>query len=132
MPVAAGPAHGPPAAPTPQTVPGRHTSDTGRQQRHGTIITMPEVHVRLRWPDGTARRYYSPSLVLTEHVEEGAGYPTPELVSRARTALVEASERVRALHGFPCGRAAASLAAIEQDAARHGEAGVVVVEGFDR
>ncbi|GAA4877529.1 MSMEG_0570 family nitrogen starvation response protein [Actinomycetospora straminea] len=94
---------------------------------------MPEVHVRLRWPDGTARRYYSPSLVLTEHVEEGAGYATPDLLVRARTALTEASERVRARYGFPCGLAAASLAAIEQDAARHGAApGVVRVEGFDR
>jgi uncharacterized repeat protein (TIGR04042 family) len=107
--------------------------DTSRARRRGTISIMPEVHVRLRWPDGTARRYYSPSLVLTEHVEEGAAYPVTDLVSRARTALVEASERVRAKYGFPCGKAAASLAAIERDAARQPDAtDVVVVEGFDR
>ncbi|MEJ2865795.1 MSMEG_0570 family nitrogen starvation response protein [Actinomycetospora flava] len=93
---------------------------------------MPEVHVRLRWPDGTARRYYSPSLVLTEHVTEGEDYATAELVARARVALTEASERVRAIYGLPCGRAAASLAAIERDADAHGTAGVVRVEGFDR
>jgi uncharacterized repeat protein (TIGR04042 family) len=97
------------------------------------LIVMPEVHVRLRWPDGTAGRYYSPSLVLTEHLGDGIGYPTADLLARARTALTEASERVRALYGLPCGRAAASLAAIEEDAAHHGAPpGVVLVEGYDR
>ena len=72
---------------------------------------MPEVHVRWRWPDGSARRCYSPSLVVTEHLEPGTTYPVDDFVARAHTALTEASDRVRTLYGFPCSRAAATLAA---------------------
>ena len=93
---------------------------------------MPEVHARLRWPDGTRARCYSPSLVLTEHLEEGASYPVGEFVGRARAALTEASDRVRAEYGFPCRLAAASLAGIEGEAARFADDATVTVEGFDR
>lgn len=98
------------------------------------IARMPEVHVRLRWPDGTTRRCYSPSLVVTEHLDAGASYPLDDFVTRARTALGEASDRVEALYGFPCGRAAASLAGIEHEAVRFAgtDAPRVVVEAFER
>ncbi|MCD2185900.1 MSMEG_0570 family nitrogen starvation response protein [Actinomycetospora soli] len=92
---------------------------------------MPEMHVRLRWPDGTTDRVYSPSLVLAEHLEEGAAYPLEEFGRRSREALTEASERVRAAYGFPCGRAAASLAGIEARLARQ-SGGEVVVEAIER
>jgi len=91
---------------------------------------MPEMHVLLRWPDGVGQRVYSPSLVLAEHLGEGEAYPIDELARRCREALTEASERVRATYGFPCGRAAASLAAVEERARRcrgAGEGEVVVV-----
>lgn len=92
---------------------------------------MPEMHVRLRWPDGTADRVYSPSLVLAEYLEEGATYPLDDFARRTRTALTEASERVRAKYGFPCSRAAASLAGIEARIA--GQAGgEVLVEALER
>ena len=95
---------------------------------------MPEVHARLRWPDGTRARCYSPSLVLTEHLDEGASYPVDEFVARARAALTEASDRVRAQYGFPCRLAAASLAGIESEATRFASdaEAAVTVEGFDR
>ena len=74
---------------------------------------MPEMHVRLRWPDGTRDRVYSPSLVLAEHLDEGASYP-----------------RVRARYGVPCGRAAASLAGIEARVRQY-EGGDVLVEAVE-
>lgn len=79
---------------------------------------MPEMHATVRWPDGSRVRCYSPSLVLAEHLEEGATYPLDDFVGRARTALVEAGERVRVKYGFPCSRAAATLAGIEDEARR--------------
>ncbi len=92
---------------------------------------MPETTFAVRWPDGTRASYYSPSLVVTEHLEPGTGYPVADFVDRARTALSLASERVRARYGFPCSLAAASLAGIERTAAGYPE-GLVTVEGFGR
>jgi uncharacterized repeat protein (TIGR04042 family) len=93
---------------------------------------MPEMHVHLRWPDGSAQRIYSPSLVITDHLEEGRTYAVDELVPRLRTALTEASDRVRASYGFPCSRAAASLAAVEARAAAFPAEADAVVEAFER
>lgn len=92
---------------------------------------MPEMYAHLRWPDGTRERVYSPSLVLAEHLDEGAAYPLADFAHRSRTALTEASERVRARYGFPCGRAAASLAGIEARVASFGT-GDVLVEALER
>jgi uncharacterized repeat protein (TIGR04042 family) len=92
---------------------------------------MPEMHVHLRWPDGSQQRIYSPSLVITDHLEEGESYAVPDLVTRLQTALDEASNRVQASYGFPCSRAAASKAAIEQRATAY-DTGEVTVEAFER
>jgi uncharacterized repeat protein (TIGR04042 family) len=91
---------------------------------------MPEMHVRLRWPDGTRDRVYSPSLVLAEHLDEGASYPLDDFARRSREALTEAGERVRAKYGVPCGRAAASLAGIEARVSQY-DGGDVVVEAVE-
>ena len=90
------------------------------------------MHVHLRWPDGAAQRVYSPSLVMTDHLDEGASYAVEELLPRIRTALRAASERVRASYGFPCTRAAASLAAVEARAARYAADDRAVVVAFER
>ena len=78
------------------------------------------------WPDGSTRVHYSPSLVIGEHLHVGAAYPVAEFVERSRIALGIASERVRAAYGFPCSRAAASLAGIERAAAQVTEPGATV------
>jgi uncharacterized repeat protein (TIGR04042 family) len=85
----------------------------------------------IRWPDGTAQPYYSPSLVVEEYLAAGASYPVDEFVRRSREALGIASERVREKFGFPCSRAAASLAAIERTAAGFAD-GAVRVERLTR
>ena len=57
-------------------------------------------------------------------------YPLDEFVALTRLALGIASERVRARYGFPCGRAQAQLARIEEGAQRQ-EPGTVHVEAFE-
>ena len=92
---------------------------------------MPELHVRVRWPDGSVQQVYSPSLVITDYVKSGQTYPVDELLPLMRTALHEASERVRASYGFPCSRAAASLAAVERRAAGF-TTGDATILGFEK
>jgi uncharacterized repeat protein (TIGR04042 family) len=92
---------------------------------------MPEVHVRLRWPDGVVQRMYSPSLIVTERFDAGTAYPAEDFVPRMGEALAEASERVRAAYGFPCSRAAASWQQVQARAAASGGTGEILVEAFE-
>ncbi|MDQ6751385.1 MAG: MSMEG_0570 family nitrogen starvation response protein, partial [Actinomycetota bacterium] len=79
---------------------------------------MPELYFRVRWPDGTIRRCYSPSLVVRDHFESGAAYPLDRFVALSRTALTQASDRVRERYGMACTSAAQELEEIEATAAR--------------
>lgn len=87
---------------------------------------MPEMHFAVRWPDGSEASYYSPSLVVHDHLEVGGTYPVAEFVDRADRALDIASERVRARFGFACTSAAHTRQEIV-DAARGVHDGEVVV-----
>lgn len=94
---------------------------------------MPEMRFRIRWPDGVLESCYSPSLVIKDYFQPGETYNLDEFITRARTALTIASERVKARYGMPCSLALGQLARIESTAARfhaipdpH-----VAVEGFD-
>jgi uncharacterized repeat protein (TIGR04042 family) len=78
---------------------------------------MPEMHFRIRWPDGTPETCYSPSLVIKDYFAVGTTYALADFLKRSRTALNIASERVRAKYGWPCRRAIAQLARIESAAA---------------
>lgn len=94
---------------------------------------MPEVVFRVRWPDDSVHRCYSPSTVVEEIFSAGRSYPVAEFVALSRKALTQASERVRRSYGFGCAQAAAQLAGIERKAAGFtGEDADVVVEGFER
>jgi len=77
---------------------------------------MPEMHFRVRWPNGAISDCYSPSYVIEEHLEEGRAYAVHDFVARVRTALNIASERVQARYGFACSSALDQLAAIEDSA----------------
>lgn len=94
---------------------------------------MPEVYFRIRWPDASEQRCYSPSSTITQFLSAGTRYPLPEFVARSREALTLASERVRMRYGFACSSASAQLAAIEQAAQRYATTpdAQVLVEGFD-
>jgi len=79
---------------------------------------MPAMHFRVRWPDQTETRCYSPSLVIKDYFAPGTSYPLAEFMASVREALHIASERVRAKYGFACSAAMDQLADIEQHAAR--------------
>ncbi|MFQ1003273.1 MSMEG_0570 family nitrogen starvation response protein [Modestobacter sp. SSW1-42] len=90
---------------------------------------MPEVEFDVRWPDGAQEWVYSPSTVVEDVFTAGAAYPVAEFVALTREAMGEASRRVQERYGFPCSRAAATLASVEATAARFA-AGEVQVAGF--
>jgi len=79
---------------------------------------MPVMHFRVRWPDASETRCYSPSLVVRDYLEPGRRYSLDDFLQRAREALGIASERVRAKYGFACSQAMDQLAEIEGIAAR--------------
>jgi uncharacterized repeat protein (TIGR04042 family) len=79
---------------------------------------MPEMSFGIRWPDSSEVNYYSPSLVIEDFLAPGEILPLPEFLTRAGEALAIASDRVAQKYGFPCSRAHASLAAINQAAAK--------------
>ena len=90
---------------------------------------MPEMHFRVRWPDGAVETCYSPSLVIKDFFQPGETYPLADFLARSRTALKIASDRVEAKYGFPCSRALRQLARIEASCANFAaspEAGVSV------
>lgn len=68
---------------------------------------MPEMYFRVTWPDGTAQRCYSPSLVIRDYLTPGTSYPVAEFVRLSNEALTIASNRVREKYGFACTSAAA-------------------------
>ena len=80
---------------------------------------MPEVHFRVRWPDQTATRCYSPSTTIRRSLQVGLTFPVDTFVKISRAALEKGSERVRRKHGFACGRAEMQIAIIESFAARY-------------
>jgi len=95
---------------------------------------MPEMWFHIRWPDGVREACYSPSTIVADAFEAGRAYPLSTFVEISRTALIAASERVRARYGRPCGLALGQLERIEATA-RHQAAGAgpdaqVVVEAL--
>ena len=97
----------------------------------------------VEWPDGSRESLYSPSTVVEDVFTRGDAYPLTMFVALVRDAMTEASDRVQARYGFPCSRAAHTLATVEASAARlagiagdgsaDGSAdGVVRVTGFRR
>lgn len=74
---------------------------------------MPESPFTVELPDGSFRPCYSPSSVVKNYFHRGQVLAASEFLELSRTALTEASERVRAKFGFSCTAASASLADIE-------------------
>ena len=89
------------------------------------------MRFEVRWPDGSRREYYSPSLVVEDYFEPGRSYALTDFLGRSREALRQASETLRAAFGMPCSMAEASLASIERAASAFAE-GEVVVQRFRR
>ena len=81
---------------------------------------MPEVMLQLRWPDGEASQFYSPSTVVYEFLKSGETLTIAELEQRALSALQEASERVRARYGFACTRTDEEASKLQKRLAMYG------------
>ena len=94
---------------------------------------MPELHFRVRWPDGSRTRCYSPSSTTRDFFDVGTAYPLTEFVERCRRAMKLASDRVAARYGYACSSAAGQLAQIEQLASRFSDpaAALVTVEALE-
>lgn len=94
---------------------------------------MPVVHFRVRWPDASETRCYSPSSVVRDYLAPGERYALADFMRRTREALGMASERVRAKYGFACSQAMDQLAEIEHIATRFSETAEaqVTVVAFD-
>ncbi len=94
---------------------------------------MPEMRFHIRWPDGSAGAYYSPSLTVKDFFVAGQSYTLLDFLDRSRQALRKAGRRVQEKYGFRCNRALAQLAQIE--AASRTYAGDpnarVLIEGFE-
>lgn len=97
---------------------------------------MPVVTFRVRWPDGTTERCFSPSRAVAAHLEAGRSYALEDFLARARAALEEGSRRVAAKYGFACSASAEQLQALERRAAalgpeqRRGRVAVLALEGL--
>ncbi len=93
---------------------------------------MPEMYFHVRWPDGSAERCYSPSLVIGDHLKPGERYAVADFVGRCETALTEASQRVQHKFGYFCSSATDQLASIHATARRfeHDPEARVEVESF--
>ena len=74
---------------------------------------MPEMHFRIRWPDGARETCYSPSLIVKEYFTPGETYALQQFLRHSRSALTIASDRVREKYGMSCSRALDQLARIE-------------------
>lgn len=92
---------------------------------------MPEVHFRIRWPDGTRQSCTSPSRTIERALCAGASYPVEEFVRRATDALQAGSDRVREKYGFACTAAAAEVSGLRARAVGH-STGHVTVETMYR
>ncbi len=75
---------------------------------------MPETTFTAELPDGTCQPCYSPSSVVKQYFNPGQVVSAGEFIELSRTALTEASERVRQKFGFSCTAASASLHDIER------------------
>jgi putative flavoprotein involved in K+ transport len=77
---------------------------------------MPEMHFRVRFPNGATMDCYSPSYVVEDYLSEGLSYSVPDFLERTREALNIASDRVRERYGFSCSSALDQLSVIEETA----------------
>jgi uncharacterized repeat protein (TIGR04042 family) len=88
---------------------------------------MPEVRFTVRWPDDTVSECYSPSTVVHSYLQAGQAYPLDDFMARSRSALQQASERVRLKYGYACSSAMDQLARLEASAALYAADGGATV-----
>lgn len=83
--------------------------------------------LQLRWPDGEASHFYSPSTVVYEFLKPGETLTVAELEQKGLSALQQASERVRARYGFACTRTDEEATKLQKRLAMYGRSDRVEV-----
>ena len=91
---------------------------------------MPELNFFISWPDGKTEICYSPSTIVRNYFIPETSYPLPEFLTRCRTALTAASDRVQQIYGSPCSVALGELARIEATAARYDSTAEIRFKSF--
>jgi uncharacterized repeat protein (TIGR04042 family) len=74
---------------------------------------MPEVYMRIQWPDDTTDRVYSPSSIIRDFFEEEEQMTVAAFEERITNALTRASERVREVYGMECASAKQELRRVQ-------------------
>lgn len=80
---------------------------------------MPEIRFQIQWSDGSESLCYSPSSVVKNYFTPNTDYDLEDFLTRSRTALTIASDRVAKKYGYPCGLALGQLAEIEAKSAKY-------------
>lgn len=70
---------------------------------------MPQVYLKVKWPDDQVQEVYSPSTIVHDYFSPGDKMTVDEFTEKCKTALNKASDRVAEKYGFACSSAMASL-----------------------
>jgi uncharacterized repeat protein (TIGR04042 family) len=92
------------------------------------------MRFRIRWPDGRTEQCYSPSTIITEHLQAQTDYPLDTFVEKACAGLEAANGRVRARFGMGCAQAMNQAAMIQRIATDFADTpgATVRVEDFEQ
>jgi len=88
---------------------------------------MPEVYMRIQWPDDTTDRVYSPSSVIRDFFEEGEEMSVDRFEARITDALTRASERVREVYGMECTSAQQELRRLQAAVSERADDGQITI-----
>lgn len=88
---------------------------------------MPEVYLKIEWPDKQVDKIYSPSTVINEYFKAGENLPVSEFEIKVTEALNKASQRVYERFGFECTSAMAELDRIKLITGKTDKTGVVKI-----
>ncbi|MEM1227497.1 MAG: MSMEG_0570 family nitrogen starvation response protein [Planctomycetota bacterium] len=75
---------------------------------------MPQVRMKVCWPDETTTSHISPSTIIQSYFQSNDELPLADFVVQSQKAFEHASERVKERFGFHCSQASDSLSEIQR------------------
>lgn len=88
---------------------------------------MPEVYLKIEWPDQRKDEVYSPSTVINQYFKAGENLSVVEFEAKVTDALNMASKRVYERFGYECTSAIAELDRIKQLTSQVDKAGTIKI-----
>ena len=88
---------------------------------------MPEVYLKIEWPDKRQDTIYSPSTVINQYFNAGENLPVEEFETKVTEALNMASQRVYERFGYECTSAMAELDRIKRITGETDKTGIVKI-----